>query len=106
MKQTPKPTAPATHLPSANAAPAAPLIEFPCNFPIKVMGAKSDEFVTIMAAVVREHDPEFDHLSIEIRESSGGKYLGLTLSVTATSQEHLDNIYRALTGHPLAKYVL
>ena len=106
MKQTPKPLPSAIIASGANSAAAAPLIEFPCNFPIKVMGAKSDEFVTIMAAVVREHDPEFDHLSIEIRESSGGKYLGLTLSVTATSQEHLDNIYRALTGHPLAKYVL
>ena len=106
MKQTPKPTAPVINAPSTSPAATAPLIEFPCNFPIKVMGAKSDEFVSIMAALVREHDPEFDHLSIEIRESSGGKYLGLTLSVTATSQEHLDNIYRALTGHPLAKYVL
>ena len=106
MKQTPKPTAPAIKAPSTAPAATAPLIEFPCNFPIKVMGAKSDEFVSIMAALVREHDPEFDHLSIEIRESSGGKYLGLTLSVSVTSQEHLDNIYRALTGHPLAKYVL
>ena len=106
MKQTPKTPAALINAPNANPTPAAPLIEFPCNFPIKVMGAKSDEFLNIMTALVREHDPEFDHMTIEVRESGGGNYLGLTLVVNATSQEHLDNIYRALTGHPLAKYVL
>ena len=83
-----------------------PLIEFPCAFPIKVMGLNQADFVQIMVAVVRQHDPEFDAATVVVRESSGGKYQGLTITVTATSQNHLDDIYRALTSHPLAKYVL
>jgi hypothetical protein len=83
-----------------------PLIEFPCAFPIKVMGAKHPDFLDIMVAVVRQHDAEFDVTTVEVRESSGGKFQGLTITVTAISQAHLDDIYRALTGHPLAKYVL
>ena len=90
--------------PLSNTKP--PLIEFPCDFPIKVMGLKSDELLSIVSALVREHDPGFDHLTIVTRESSAGKYLGLTLTVNATSQEQLDNIYRALTAHPVTKYVL
>ena len=83
-----------------------PLIEFPCAFPIKVMGAKQPDFLDIMVAVVRQHDPEFDATTVVVRESSGGNYQGLTITVNATSQGHLDDIYRALTGHPLTKYVL
>ena len=83
-----------------------PLIEFPCAFPIKVMGAKQPDFLDIMVAVVRQHDPEFDATTVVVRESSGGNYQGLTITVNATSQAHLDDIYRALTGHPLTKYVL
>ena len=44
--------------------------------------------------------------SIELRESSGGKYLGVTITVTATSRAQLDDLYRALTAHPLVKVVL
>ena len=83
-----------------------PLIEFPCAFPIIVMGAKQPDFLDIMVAVVRQHDPEFDATTVVVRESSGGNYQGLTITVNATSQGHLDDIYRALTGHPLTKYVL
>ena len=91
----------------ANPAPSdeSP-IQYPCSFPIKVMGAKQADFVDIMVAVVRQHDPEFDATTVVVRESSGGNYQGLTITVTATSQAHLDDIYRALTAHPLSKYVL
>ena len=83
-----------------------PLSEFPCAFPIKVMGANQPDFLDIMVAVVRQHDPEFDAATVVVRESSGGNYQGLTITVNATSQAHLDDIYRALTAHPLSKYVL
>lgn len=70
------------------------------------MGLNQADFVDIMVAVVRQHDPDFDVSTLVVRESSGGKYQGLTITVTATSQNHLDDIYRALTGHALTKYVL
>jgi putative lipoic acid-binding regulatory protein len=53
-----------------------------------------------------QFDPDFDAASIELRESSGGKYLGVTITVTATSREQLDNLYQALSTHPLVKVVL
>lgn len=82
------------------------LIEYPSRFPIKVMGARSEGFVAAMVAVARSHDPEFDEATVEIRESRGGNYLGLTLTVTATSRAQLDDLYRALSSHPMVKVVL
>ena len=82
------------------------LIEFPSLFPIKVMGAKVDGFVAAMVAIARGFDPQFDETLLELRESSAGNYLGVTLTVTATSREQLDDLYRALSGHPLVKIVL
>lgn len=82
------------------------LIEFPCDFPIKVMGLKRPEFVSTIAEVVRQFDPSFNDKTITIRDSSKGNYQGLNIIVHTTSREHLDNIYRALTSHPMVKVVL
>ena len=83
------------------------LIEYPSAFPIKVMGVHSDDFVAVVVSIAQAHDPQFDpDAHLERRASSGGKYLGLTVTVTAVSRDQLDAIYRALTGHPLIKYVL
>ena len=82
------------------------LIEYPSRFPIKVMGLRVEGFVPAMADIARRFDPGFDAVGIEQRESSGGKYLGLTLNITATSREQLDDLYRALTSHPMVKIVL
>lgn len=86
--------------------PEESLIEYPCAFPIKVMGAHNEAFVETVVAIVTEHDPGFAVHTLERRPSSSGKYLGLTATVTATSRTQLDNLYRALSGHPLVKYVL
>ena len=82
------------------------LIEYPSLFPIKVMGASHDGFVHAMVQVAQQFDPLFDAATVELRPSTGGKYLGVTLTVTATSREQLDNLYRALTSHPMVKIVL
>ena len=82
------------------------LIEYPSIFPIKVMGAMHDGFVHAMVQVALQFDPGFDAATVELRPSKGGNYLGVTLSVTATSREQLDDLYRALTGHPMVKIVL
>ncbi|MEI6000648.1 DUF493 family protein [Paraburkholderia bengalensis] len=82
------------------------LIDFPCDFPIKVMGKSHPEFQTTIVEVIRRFDGEFDAARVEVRPSSGGNYTGLTVTVRAQNREHLDDIYRALTGHPMVKVVL
>jgi len=86
--------------------PEQSLIEYPTPFPIKVMGVHHESFIEAVVRIASDHDDTFDPSRLERRPSSGGKYLGLTVTVTATSREQLDNIYRALTSHPLVKYVL
>jgi len=86
--------------------PEQSLIEYPSKFPIKVMGAHVDGFVEAIAHVARQFDPAFDATTIEQRPSKGGNYLGLTITVTATSREQLDELYRTLTTHPMVKVVL
>jgi putative lipoic acid-binding regulatory protein len=82
------------------------LIEYPSQFPIKVMGVKSDGLVHAISLIARQFDPDFDASTIELRESKGGKYLGVTVTVTATSREQLDELYRTLSTHPMVKVVL
>ena len=82
------------------------LIEYPSQFPIKVMGANVDGFVTAVTHVAKQFDPAFDATTVQLRDSSGGNYLGVTITVTATSREQLDDLYRALSSHPLVKVVL
>lgn len=82
------------------------LIEYPCDFPIKIMGAMHDDFAQTIVALVLEYDATFDAGKIEMRPSSKGSYLGLTVTVRAISREQLDNLYRALTAHPMVKIVM
>lgn len=82
------------------------LIEYPCDFPIKVMSVNHPEIIQLLAPIILEHDPNFNHETIEVRESSKGTYVGLTVTVYVESREQLDNIYRALHGHELVKAVL
>ena len=82
------------------------LIEYPCKFPIKVMGNKVDGLVHAITSITRQFDPSFDAGTVELRESKGGNYLGVTVTVNATSREQLDELYRTLSTHPLVKVVL
>jgi putative lipoic acid-binding regulatory protein len=82
------------------------LIEYPSAFPIKVMGVNEAGFVAAISEIARRFDPTFDPANVETRPSSGGKYLGVTITVTATSREQLDELYRTLSTHPLVKVVL
>ena len=82
------------------------LIEYPSLFPIKVMGANVDGFVHAVTAIAKQFDPNFDAASVELRDSKAGNYLGVTITVMATSREQLDELYRALSTHPMVKVVL
>lgn len=87
-------------------APEDSLIEYPSDFPIKVMGKKHPDFTQALTDLVLTFDPVFDPATVEIRPSKNGNYIGLTFTVTATSREQLDALYRALHGHPLVSVVL
>lgn len=82
------------------------LIEYPSKFPIKVMGEKVEGLVHAITSITLQFDPDFDASTVELRESKGGKYLGVTVTVTATSREQLDELYRTLSTHPMVKVVL
>lgn len=82
------------------------LIEYPCDFPIKVMGARVDGFAQAVIEVVLRHAPDFDPAGAEMRPSSKGNYLALTCTVRAVSQDQLDALYRELSSHPMVKVVL
>ena len=82
------------------------LIEYPSLFPIKVMGEKSEGLVHAITTIAKAFDPAFDAATIELRESKGGKYLGVTITITAISREQLDELYRTLSTHPMVKVVL
>ncbi|MGH8807983.1 MAG: DUF493 family protein [Noviherbaspirillum sp.] len=86
--------------------PADSLIEYPSDFPIKIMGVMQDAFAQTMVDVVVRHDPSFHAGKMEMRPSTKGTYLSLTVTVRATSREQLDNLYRELSSHPMVKVVL
>ena len=87
--------------------PEQSLIQYPSRFPIKVMGANVEGFAAAIVSVAAQFDPDFDEAtSLETRPSRGGNYLGVTITITATSREQLDELYRTLSTHPMVKVVL
>lgn len=86
--------------------PQTTLIEFPCDFPIKVMGETHADFTSEIIKAIQGVIPSFNGTNIEMRGSSGGKYISLTCTVHVTSKPQLDNVYRTLTSHPMVKVTL
>ncbi len=82
------------------------LLEFPCDFPIKVMGLSNPEFAESIGAAIREIVPDFDIGTITCARSKTGKYTALTVTIHAVDRAQLDSIYMMLTSHPLVKIVL
>ena len=82
------------------------LFEFPCDFPVKIMGAAQEGFAQAILDVVLRHAPDFDAATMEMRLSKGGNYLSLTCTVRAISKTQLDALYIELSRHPLVKVVL
>ena len=82
------------------------LLEFPCAFPLKIMGFADGPLAQTVLDIVHRHAPDFDGATMEMRASSTGKYISLTCTINATSKPQLDTLYRELSGHPLVKVVL
>ena len=82
------------------------LIEYPCAFPIKIMGKNQAGFAQAVMQIVMRHAPDFDPASMEMKSSKKGKYLSLTCIIQATSRNQLDELYRELCDHPTVVMVL
>lgn len=80
--------------------------EFPCDFPIKVMGHNSAEFEAEVIRIVRQHVADLGEGAVRQNQSAKGNYLSLTVTIRAESRAQLDNLYRALTASELTKMVL
>ena len=81
-------------------------LEFPCAFPIKIMGRRQDGFAQQIADIVVRHAPDFDPATLEMRSSRAGNYLSMTATINAISREQLDALYRELVAHPMVAMVL
>jgi hypothetical protein len=83
-----------------------PLADYPCDFPIKILGHTRAGFAQAMLEIVKRHAPDFDGSSMEMKSSKRANYLSLTCVVRATSREQLDRLYRELCDHPMVVMVL
>lgn len=84
----------------------ATLIEYPCDFPLKIFGKQQSGFAQAVLEVVAKHDPGFIAASMEMRASKTAKYVSLTCTIRATSRAQLDAVYQELCDHPMVTMVL
>lgn len=82
------------------------LLEFPVDFPLKIMGRRVDHFAQTISDLVRSHMPEFDPATIELRSSTKGTYLSLTVTVRVNCRQQLETLYNEISAHPLVRIVL
>jgi putative lipoic acid-binding regulatory protein len=74
------------------------LLEFPCEFPVKIMGRNEDNFEEAVTALVLAHAKLFHDKPVTTNPSSSGKFLSVTVTIEAQSKAQLDLIYQDLTG--------
>ncbi len=83
-----------------------PLIEYPCEFPIKILGHTRAGFAQSILEVINRHAPDFNGGTMAMKSSKHGKYLSITCVVNATSRAQLDALYQELCDHPMVVMVL
>ena len=94
------------HSPNQNGISKLGEIEYPLDFPIKIMGRREPGFVRTVVEIVRKHAPDFDDATIEMRQSKKNTYLSVTCTIVATSREQLDALYQELGDHPAVAMIL
>lgn len=82
------------------------LLQFPCEFPIKIMGPSGGDLRSLAVELVGRHVSDLDEARVRVQDSRTGRYQSITVVVPAQSREQLDAIYRELTGHPQITLVL
>lgn len=86
--------------------PDPPKIEFPCDYPIKVLGRHSEEFQAVILEVFEQHAPGFDQETIKVKASSKGTFTSVTITITATGPEQLDALHRDLLATGMVQMVI
>lgn len=81
-------------------------LTFPCDFPLKIMGRTSPDFDALVVSIVLRHVGELREGAVSLRESRGGAYVSVTVTVQAESQDQLDALYRELSAHERILMVL
>jgi uncharacterized protein len=83
------------------------LLQFPCDFPIKIIGNMDNEFIPLIKAIIHSHCPDFEEKDRwHINLSKGSKYCSITAHITAHNKKQLDDLYRELSQHPKVLMVL
>ena len=82
------------------------VLEFPCNFPIKVAGKADPDFHTQVCAIAQKHDNAFTPDNLQAKQSATGKFQSVTLNIQATSKEQIDAIYQDLKNCELVVWAL
>jgi uncharacterized protein len=88
------------------ASDGAPRIEFPCVYPVKIVGESRDDFAREVVELTRRHAPEITEADVSIRPSRAGTYCSVTITIRATGAEQLRDLHETLKAHPLVRLVL
>jgi putative lipoic acid-binding regulatory protein len=83
-----------------------PKIEFPCDYPVKVLGRNVTEFRPLVLEIFERHAPGFDQETITVRDSRKGNFLSMTIIITATGPEQLEELHQDLRATGLVQMVL
>ncbi len=83
-----------------------PKIEFPCDYPVKILGRNVENFRALMTEVIERHAPGFDQDTISLRDSRKGTFVSLTVTIVATGPEQLEALHQDLRATGLVQMVL
>ena len=75
------------------------LLEFPCEFPVKMVGRAEDGFEAVVLTIVERHAPDFDRATASSRLSRDGNFISVTCTILARNQAQLDMLYQELSDH-------
>ena len=84
----------------------APKIEFPCEYPVKIIGQSGPELYRLVIRTVETHSPSFEHSKITVRNSKNQNFQAITVIIIATGPDQLESLFSDLKVDPLVKMVL
>ncbi|WP_028304940.1 HP0495 family protein [Oceanospirillum maris] len=84
----------------------APKIEFPCDYPLKILGHAGEDFQQTVLDVIEVHAPGFDQASVTLVDSSKGRFQSVRVIITATGEPQLKSIFEDLKATGRVKMVI